>query len=196
MARGIPRPSILEVPDLFSLLDSPRNRFYHSSNPRVLAKISSRTSKIGSSEEVLHKTEGWRFISIVHENFSKSWEKTFSFITHFRQFFKKIVSPLFNHGKIRISQAIDNAMNSNPNVISNTTVNFWNMLHCAFHSNQIWLPCNGSGFYVALSIYSHSRNLWFWQDLVWNIAFELYSIRDEILHFFQLERAEKSWGSF
>ena len=27
MARGIPRPSILEVPDLFSLLDSPRNRF-------------------------------------------------------------------------------------------------------------------------------------------------------------------------
>jgi hypothetical protein len=39
MARGIPRPSILEVPDLFSLLDSPRNRFYHSSDPRVLAKI-------------------------------------------------------------------------------------------------------------------------------------------------------------
>ena len=39
MARGIPRPSFLEVPDLFSLLDSPRNRFYHSSDPRVLAKI-------------------------------------------------------------------------------------------------------------------------------------------------------------
>ena len=39
MARGIPRPSILEVPDLFSLLDSPRNRFYHSSAPRILAKI-------------------------------------------------------------------------------------------------------------------------------------------------------------
>ena len=39
MARGIPRPSILEVPDLFSLLDSPRNRFYNSSAPRVLAKI-------------------------------------------------------------------------------------------------------------------------------------------------------------
>ena len=39
MARGIPRPSILEVPELFSLLDSPRNRFYHSSAPRVLAKI-------------------------------------------------------------------------------------------------------------------------------------------------------------
>ena len=39
MARGIPRPSILEVPDLFSLLDSPRNRFNHSSTPRVLAKI-------------------------------------------------------------------------------------------------------------------------------------------------------------
>ena len=39
MARGIPRPSILEFPDLFSLLDSPRNRFYNSSAPRVLAKI-------------------------------------------------------------------------------------------------------------------------------------------------------------
>ena len=39
MARGIPRPSILEVPDLFSLLDSPRNRFYNSSAPRLLAKI-------------------------------------------------------------------------------------------------------------------------------------------------------------
>ena len=39
MARGIPRPSFLEVPDLFSLLDSPRNRFYHCSDPRVLAKI-------------------------------------------------------------------------------------------------------------------------------------------------------------
>ena len=34
MARGIPRPSFLEVPDLFLLLDSPRNRFYHSSDPR------------------------------------------------------------------------------------------------------------------------------------------------------------------
>ena len=31
MARGIPRPSFLAVPYLFSLLDSPRNRFYHSS---------------------------------------------------------------------------------------------------------------------------------------------------------------------
>ena len=39
MARGIPRPSILEVPDLFSLLDSLRNKFYHSSAPRILAKI-------------------------------------------------------------------------------------------------------------------------------------------------------------
>ena len=39
MAWGIPHPSFLEVPDLFSLLDSPRNRFYHSSDPRVLAKI-------------------------------------------------------------------------------------------------------------------------------------------------------------
>ena len=39
MARGIPRPSVLEVPDLFSLLDSPRNRFYNSSAPRVLAKV-------------------------------------------------------------------------------------------------------------------------------------------------------------
>ena len=50
MARGIPRPSILEVPDFFSLLDSPRNRFYHSSDPRVLAKIprGPRTLKIWS----------------------------------------------------------------------------------------------------------------------------------------------------
>ncbi len=46
MARGIPRPSILEVPDLFSLLDSPRNRFYHSSDPRGPRQNSSRTSKI------------------------------------------------------------------------------------------------------------------------------------------------------
>ena len=47
MAWGIPRPSILEVPDLFSLLDSPRNRFYHSSGPRGPRQNSSRTSKIG-----------------------------------------------------------------------------------------------------------------------------------------------------
>ena len=46
MARGIPRPSILEVPDLFSLLDSPRNRFHHSSDPRVLDQNSSRTPKM------------------------------------------------------------------------------------------------------------------------------------------------------
>ena len=39
MARGIPRHSILEVLDLFSLLDSPRNKFYHSSAPQILAKI-------------------------------------------------------------------------------------------------------------------------------------------------------------
>jgi hypothetical protein len=39
MARGIPRPSILEVLDFFSLLNSPRNRFYNSSAPRLLAKI-------------------------------------------------------------------------------------------------------------------------------------------------------------
>ena len=39
MARGIPRPSFLEVLDLFSLLYSPKNRFYHSSDPRVLAKF-------------------------------------------------------------------------------------------------------------------------------------------------------------
>ena len=50
MARGIPRPLFLEVPDLFSLLDSPRNRFYHSSDPRFLAKIprGPRTLKIWS----------------------------------------------------------------------------------------------------------------------------------------------------
>ena len=45
MARGIPRPSILEVPDLLSLLDSPRNKFYHSSAPRILAKIRSGPRK-------------------------------------------------------------------------------------------------------------------------------------------------------
>ena len=39
MARGIPHSSFLEVPDHFSLLDSQRNKFYHSSYPRVLAKI-------------------------------------------------------------------------------------------------------------------------------------------------------------
>ena len=44
--RGIPRPSFLEVPDLFSFLDSPRNRFYHSSDPRGPHQNSPRTSKI------------------------------------------------------------------------------------------------------------------------------------------------------
>ena len=39
MARGIPCPSILEVPDFFSLLDSPRNKFYHSLALRILSKI-------------------------------------------------------------------------------------------------------------------------------------------------------------
>ena len=50
MARGIPRPSFLGVPDLFSLLNSPRNRFYHSSDPWFLAKIprGPRTLKIWS----------------------------------------------------------------------------------------------------------------------------------------------------
>ena len=48
MARGIPRPSFLEVPDLLSLLDSPRNRFYHSSNPRGPRQNSTRTSKLGN----------------------------------------------------------------------------------------------------------------------------------------------------
>ena len=43
MARGIPRPSFLKVLDLFSLLDSPRNRFYHSSDPRGPHHNSSRT---------------------------------------------------------------------------------------------------------------------------------------------------------
>ena len=47
MAQGIPRLSFLEVPDLFSLFDSQRNRFYHSSNPRGPRQNSSRTSKIG-----------------------------------------------------------------------------------------------------------------------------------------------------
>ena len=36
---GTRNSSSLVVPDLFSLLDSPRNRFYNSSAPRVLAKI-------------------------------------------------------------------------------------------------------------------------------------------------------------
>ena len=42
---GTRNSSILEVPDLFSLLDSPRNRFYHSSSPRGPRQNSSRTSK-------------------------------------------------------------------------------------------------------------------------------------------------------
>ena len=46
MARGIPRPSILEVPDLFLPLDSPRNRFCHSSDPRGPRQNFSRTSKL------------------------------------------------------------------------------------------------------------------------------------------------------
>ena len=45
MARGIPRPLFLEVLDLFSLLDSPRNRFYHSSDPRGPRQNFSWTSK-------------------------------------------------------------------------------------------------------------------------------------------------------
>ena len=54
MARGIPRPSFLEVPYFFSLLDSPRNRFYHSSDPQVLAKIprGPRTLKIWSKRPI------------------------------------------------------------------------------------------------------------------------------------------------
>jgi hypothetical protein len=36
---GTRNSSSLEVPDLFSLLVSPRNRFYHSLDPQVLAKI-------------------------------------------------------------------------------------------------------------------------------------------------------------
>jgi hypothetical protein len=53
MARGIPRPSFLEVPDLFLPLDSSRNRFYHSSGPRGPRQTSSRTSKIGQLKNVL-----------------------------------------------------------------------------------------------------------------------------------------------
>ena len=46
MARGIPRPSFLEVPDLFSLLDSPKNRFYHSSDPLFKIRIVIRKVQI------------------------------------------------------------------------------------------------------------------------------------------------------
>jgi hypothetical protein len=55
MALGIPRPSFLEVPDLFSLLDSPRNRFYHSSDPRVLAKIPGGSQKYQKLQHFLEK---------------------------------------------------------------------------------------------------------------------------------------------
>ena len=54
MARGIPRPSILEVPDLFSLFDSPRNRFYHSSNPRGPRQISRGPRKFAALVFILN----------------------------------------------------------------------------------------------------------------------------------------------
>ena len=38
--------SILEVPDLFSLLDSPKNRFYHSSDPLFKIRIVIRKVQI------------------------------------------------------------------------------------------------------------------------------------------------------
>ena len=57
MARGIPRPLVLEVPDLFLLLDSQRNRFYHSSAPRILAKTCRGPQK--------------HWISFKYENFRK-----------------------------------------------------------------------------------------------------------------------------
>ena len=46
MAQGVPWSSFPEVLDLFSLPDSPRNRFYHSSAPRGPRQNSQRTSKI------------------------------------------------------------------------------------------------------------------------------------------------------
>ena len=55
MARGTPRPSFLEVLDLFSLLDSLRNRFYHSSNPRVFAKIPQGPQKYQKIQHFLEK---------------------------------------------------------------------------------------------------------------------------------------------
>ena len=67
MARGIPRPSILEVPDLFSLLDSPKNRFYNCSIPR---QNSPRTSKIPNFLFEHFKNENVRKFSAICQDFS------------------------------------------------------------------------------------------------------------------------------
>jgi hypothetical protein len=64
MARGIPRPSFLEVQDLFSLLNSPRNRFYHSSDPRVLAKIPRGPRKYKKYQKVQHFLEKFHKINL------------------------------------------------------------------------------------------------------------------------------------
>jgi hypothetical protein len=73
MARGIPRSSFPEVPDLFSLPDSPRNRFYHSSAPRGPRKNSPRTSKILNflfEHLNMKKKENFRKFSEICHDFS------------------------------------------------------------------------------------------------------------------------------
>ena len=54
---GTRNPSFLVDPDLFSLLDFPRNRFYHSSDPRVLAKIPGGPRKYHKYQKVQHFLE-------------------------------------------------------------------------------------------------------------------------------------------
>ena len=90
-ARGIPRPSILEVPDLFSLLDSPRNRFYHSSGPRGPRQNSSRTSKIRPFHFISYEYHILMNLWIFYWNYEylHLYKKCFFFckitlLTHFR----------------------------------------------------------------------------------------------------------------
>ena len=83
MARGIPRPSILEVPDLFSLPDSPRNRFHHSSDPR---QNTPRTPKIQNfifEQLNMKKNENFRKFSEICQDFSAF---QFNFWTYYQTF--------------------------------------------------------------------------------------------------------------
>jgi hypothetical protein len=64
LARGIPRPSILEVPDIFSLFDSPMNRSYHSSNPRGPRQISRGPRKLAALVFILKLMP---LLSVQHE---------------------------------------------------------------------------------------------------------------------------------
>ena len=70
MARGITRPLFLKVLDLFSLLDSPRNRFYHSSDPQVLAKTPRGPRKY---QIVQHFLEKFHRKNLREKNPPKNW---------------------------------------------------------------------------------------------------------------------------